>query len=222
MKSLSVRSILLLLVLSFASSSFAKSKGPCTCDDVQAMKDRLKMIEATREAWTQVLTDIFRKADGSPQDLNQAKQDFRDHMGWTSTKQVGGLDPNTGDPRTDEDWESQNCEDIVEANKLHERSHAADWRFNVPIVVILSGPRALAKVLAMSEIDARNKEEAYLQQKLDEVLQKCGQWRCKCNGELYDSATSCSKGCPRPSLACIAPTCYEIDPKTGKNTGKAY
>ncbi|HEY6252240.1 MAG TPA: hypothetical protein VI685_19975 [Candidatus Angelobacter sp.] len=207
--------------MGFPMPGLAKSKGPCTCDDIPDIEKRLKEIDETRAGWQQVLTDMFRNPQNAPKTPADARQHFKDAMGWGSgpTTQAGGLDPNTGDVKTDPVWESQHCDAVVEANIVHEKSHAADYRVRIPFLVIFGAP---AKALAMSEIDARDREEAFLQEKLQELRQNCGQWRCKCNGQLYNGAAKCSIGCPPPSLACIAPTCYEIDPKTGKKTGKAF
>jgi hypothetical protein len=45
-----------------------------------------------------------------------------------------------------------------------------------------------------------------------------GNWKCKCNGQMYKTASDCAASCPRASLRCMAPTCLEMDPKTGKWT----
>ena len=49
-----------------------------------------------------------------------------------------------------------------------------------------------------------------------------GNWKCKCNGQMYKTAAACAGSCPRATLGCIAPTCLEIDPKTGKWTRRGY
>jgi hypothetical protein len=203
-----------------AMPGLAKSKGPCTCQDVPDMEQSLKRIAETRAGWQEVLTDVFRHPENAPKTPEAVGQRFRKAMGWGSgSTQIGGLDPNTGDVITNPEWESQHCDTIVDANIVHEKTHRSDYRLRIPFVVILGAP---AKARAISEINARDKEEAYLQEKLNELQQNCGLWRCKCNGQLYQSAAKCSMSCPPPSLSCIAPTCYQIDPKTGKKTGKAF
>lgn len=47
-----------------------------------------------------------------------------------------------------------------------------------------------------------------------------GNWKCKCNGQMYKSAGACAGSCPHASLRCMAPTCLEMNPETGKWTGK--
>jgi len=219
MRSATIVSAALPLLLAFCLPSVAQSKGPCTCQDIPDIEQRLKEIDETRAAWQQVLTQTF--TNQSLKTPGQARQAFKQAMGWGSgpTNQVGGLDPNTGDVETDPAWESQHCDAVVDANKLHEQTHASDFRLGIPFAVILGAP---AKALALSEINARDKEEAFLQEKLEELEQKCGHWRCKCNGQLYQGAEKCAASCPPPSMSCIAPTCYEIDPKTGKATGKVH
>ena len=49
-----------------------------------------------------------------------------------------------------------------------------------------------------------------------------GNWKCKCNGKMYKTAVECAGNCPHASLRCMAPTCLEINPKTGKWTGRGY
>jgi hypothetical protein len=195
MRSATIALSVLGVVSGLSSPCLAKSKGPCTCKDVPAIEDRLKTIDETRTAWQQVLVDIFRMGPGHPANMDEAKQDFRDKMGYTSTRKVGGLDPNTGDVIADPDWESQNCESIVEANRIHERSHASDWRVRVPFIVIMSGPFALAKVLAISEVDARNNEERYLKVELERVKKDC-KYVCKSNGRVFNTLPECNAQCP--------------------------
>jgi hypothetical protein len=220
MRSASIGSVVLSLVLEFCILASAQSKGPCTCQDIPDIEQRLKDIDETRAAWQQVLTETFTNQNAL-KTPDQARQAFRQAMGWGSSppNQFGGLDPGTGEPRTDPAWESQHCDAVVDANRLHEQTHASDYRVGIPLLVLFGAP---AKALALSEINARDKEEAFLEEKLEELRQKCGQWRCKCNGQLYQGASKCAASCPPPSLSCMAPTCYEIDPKTGKATGKAY
>jgi hypothetical protein len=195
MRSTKIALSVLSVVLVLPATAFAKSKGPCTCANVSAMEDRLKMIDQTRTAWQQVQVDIFTMRQGSPRNMAEAKRDFRDKMGWESTRQVGGVDASTGEVIADPVWESQNCESIVEANKIHERSHARDWTVRVPVIVILSGPLALAKALANSEIDARNNEERYLQAELDRVKKDC-KYVCKSNDRVFKTLPECNAQCP--------------------------
>jgi hypothetical protein len=206
-----------LVVLGVPHFGFAK---PCSCKDIKKIEDTLEMIDKTRRAWYSVLADIYGRGKDAPKNMDEARQRFRENMGWTSTRKVGGLDPDTGDAVIDPQFEQENCESIVNGVKVHEKAHLR-YGLSRSIPITFMDPGTLAKVLAKSEIDARNYEETFLKEELKKLKEKC-KWKCKCTGDMFETAQDCAKNCPKPSMACIAPTCLEIDPETGKWTGEGY
>jgi hypothetical protein len=210
-----------ILILLGLGAPLAASARPCTCQDIPKIEETIALIGQTRAAWYSVLADILGHSANAPSNMDEAKKSFHQKMGWTSTRKVGGIDPNTGETVLDPQFQEENCDSIVNGVKAHENAHRV---YNIAelLPVLFADQRLMAKILAESEIYARDKEEAFLKHELNELKKKCGTWRCKCTGVLFQTATACAQGCPAPSLACIAPTCLEIDPKTGKWTGKAY
>ena len=168
--------VVALLVVLGLSRPGASSSRPCTCDDIDDMKDSLQTIDKTREAWYSVLADIYGQAH-APKDMAEAVKKFEGYMGWTSSKKVGGLTPiginSKGDTAIDPDYESAHCDRVVEGVRVHENSHY--WYFVVrSIPIAMSGPRGLARILAKSEIEARNDQESFLVGELRALSKRCG------------------------------------------------
>jgi predicted SprT family Zn-dependent metalloprotease len=210
----------LLIVLGLILPPAVAAK-PCTCDDVKKIEDTIQMIHQTRDAWLDVLASILDDKSNAPNTMAEAKESFHKRMGWSSTTQQGGIDPNTGEVKLDPKFVEENCDSIVNGVIVHEHTHLW-YGAGHGLQAHFADPRDMARMLAEGEIWARDRQEAFLKDELENLMQKCGQWRCKCTGRMFESAAQCSQGCPKAAMSCIAPTCYEIDPKTGKNTGKAY
>jgi len=193
----------------------------CSCqEEIKDIEARLPQIDATRRAWYSVLADILGQSSSAPQNLKQAAQSFQNNMGWTSTRKVGGLNEK-GDVVTDPQFEQEHCDSVIQANQVHEDAHHSYYLHRLLVIAFLD-QATLAKVLVKSEIDARDDEEAFLRKALAKAKRECGSWFCRCTQQLFPTAVDCAAGCPRATLSCIAPTCIEHDPKTGKPTGRAY
>ena len=160
--------VALLLVLGVPSLGYSR---PCTCEDIDDLKASLAMIDQTRMAWYSVLADIYGQAH-APKDMAEAVKSFEAKMGWTSVKKVGGLNPK-GDTVVDAQYEKEHCESVVNGVKQHENAHF--WYFVVrTIPIAMSSQRSLARILAKSEIDARDEEESFLNRELAALMRRCG------------------------------------------------
>lgn len=210
------------VLLAMASSLSARAfTFPCTCQDIPKVEAELQSVIARGQAWGSVLADILGQSGHAPQNMDQAKDQFHQNMGWTSVKKIGGVDPNTGETIIDPAFEQENCDIIVNGVKVHEHEHLV-YNLSQFLPAILGDQRLLAKILAKSEVHAYTAQQDYLEAELEKLKRRCLPWRCKCNNQTYESAPACAKSCPKPSMGCIAPTCIEMDPKTGKPTGKSY
>lgn len=199
-----------LAVLSAAPAGAAR---PCTCKDIDAIKKAAFEAARGSKAWAEVVAAM---EDGAawPADMNEARARFRQNMGYTSTRKVGGVDPATGEPVLDPEFERENCEIIVQGVREHERAHTRYFWSN-PFAIVTLDDRKLALVLARSEVVAHDAQHAYLSRELERLEESC-RWKCKCTQEWFGTATECAGACPKPSMACIAPTCCQWNRKTGE------
>lgn len=169
--------VAVLLVLGVPSLGYSR---PCTCDDISDLEASLEMIDKTRRAWYAVLAEsgyvVFRGTvsapTGAPKNMEEAVKLFEEKMGWTSVRKVGGLN-SKGDVVIDPEYEKEHCESVVNSVKVHENAHF--WYFvarSIPIA--MSSQRELARILARSEIDARDEQEGFLKKELAALMKRCG------------------------------------------------
>jgi hypothetical protein len=169
--------VAVLLVLGLPRPGYSR---PCTCDDIDDLKASLAMIDQTRKAWYAVLAEagdvVFRGRVSSsahaPKNMEEAAQLFQEKMGWTSVRKVGGLN-SKGDVVIDPEYEKEHCDSEVKGVRVHENAHF--WYFvarSIPIA--MSSPRELARILAKSEIDARDEQERFLNGELRALMKRCG------------------------------------------------
>lgn len=152
--------------------------------------------------------------------LNSLPEEFKKKMGYAATLSV------TPDPKKPQQIDKKKmdaykktvpCRDLLDSAEAHENYHIQSAKD------IEDGKRKLSSAADVGEEEV-SAYEAGLQvlRKTRERLEKeCqGNWKCRCNGQMYKTSAECAGSCPHASLRCIAPTCMEIDPKTGKWTRK--
>jgi len=191
------------------------------------MKARIREVSVYLEAWRKVLADCY--SDDAPKDFEETKKRFDryafggdrpSHVTW-----AGKVTPEGG-TEVNPELENQYCDEVVRAvNDVHEAEHNK-FKFThmVPILVgVAFGHPYMAMIrnFAITEVGAHEAEKEYLEREVRKLEQDC-KWRCRCTQEMYYTAVDCAADCPRATLRCIAPTCLEIDPKTGKWTGRGY
>lgn len=150
---------------------------------------------------------------------------------WTSGGRIGRVS-DQGSPIVDKSIIEGRCRSIAEAIHLHELDHI-QWTNSV-------GPcssytkylytRFILGYTAKSQNESERRayavESKFLELRLAELEAHCAGWLCRCNQQIYTSASDCANGCPPARLGiCLAPTCLELDAKTGKwipGRGRAF
>jgi len=199
---------------------------PCTCADIPAFKARIKEVTSYLDAFRKVLADCY--TDKAPKDFTEARQRFDRYA-------FGGPRPNNiatagtatlAGAQVTPEFAHQYCDTIVSAvNDVHEADHTTFmWIHALPILVGVSFGHpymTLVRNLVLTEVEAHEVEKEFLENELRELEARCNlPWKCRCNQQLYPSASECAAACPHASLRCVAPTCLQLDRATGKWTGK--
>jgi hypothetical protein len=215
-----------LFALGFLIQTQTAFAAPCECKDIPSFKRRIQEVTRYLEAWRSVLADCY--SDNPPKDFQQTKQRFDKYAFGgerpPDVKDAGKVNP--VDTQVTPEFEQMYCDTIVKAVKdVHEGDHNTFmWIHALPILVGVSFGNpytTLIRNTALTEVEAHTAEKEFLEQELAKLEERCkGNWKCRCNQQMYPSAVACAGSCPRATLSCIAPTCLEIDPKTGKWTGK--
>ena len=151
------------------------SAKPCTClEELAGLRaGRIDRINQ-RNAWMKVLDDCMKLASASgkpPANLTEAKARFSQYMGTPNLKEVGGV--SLGETKIDPAFEAANCAVVVEATKIHERSHRIFYVTRA-LPIFIASEQELAEYLVLSEIDARNDQIRFFQQEIAERKKKCG------------------------------------------------
>lgn len=168
----------------------ARAAGPCTCKDIDKIKEQLDRAAASEEAWKEIFAwarELYRDVDlpNSNDDLNQkfvqlggaSKAQWRDIIKAgpakekKALKKVAGLNEK-GEPVVDDDFQKNNCDDVIEAEKVHERKHK-DFYLSFPQIfdVVLSS--RLLRLRAESEVESYRAQKTFLEKKLAEMKLKC-------------------------------------------------
>jgi len=193
---------------------------PCDCSDVARVEDVINQVERLEKAFRESLMEMYGpNAAPNPEQLYLRSYQ---RAGFKNPKKSGGL-TSTGEPYVSPEVEKAECDSIVRAIKLHEMYHRNHYMKKVLFPALFAfTDKARARLNASSEVGAYGIEGEYLKQVLAQLKNGCT-WKCRCNGQMYKSAAACAAGCPPAKLGvCVAPTCLEIDPKTGKWTMKGY
>jgi hypothetical protein len=215
------RVALVLFLAALGLSTAVYPARPCECKDVKRVENVLNQVKQLSAAFRTVLAATY--TDGGPKTTDDMYAQAYAIVGMTVTKKAGGV-TGSGEPYVDPKVESTECDIVVKAIKLHEMYHRDHLTRKVLFPALFaSSEKARARIMASSEVGAYDIEREYLEHELERLKNECqGTWHCKCNDQWYKSAQECAANCPRGTIACIAPTCWEYDPKTGKPTGRKY
>lgn len=176
-----------LLLTGFNTASGA---GPCTCEDQAKLQQHLDRVANAEEAWKEIFAwarELYRTVD-LPQtndDLNQKfvqltsvpKSKWYDLIKQGPVKEkkaiqkVAGVSPE-GEPVIDEGFKKNNCDDIIEAEHVHERAHK-DFYLSFPKVFDVLMPSRLLRLRSESEVVSYRTHKAFLERKLAELKLKC-------------------------------------------------
>lgn len=177
-----------LLMIAFQSS--ALGAGPCTCDDIDKMQKHLDRVTNAEEAWKEIFAwarELYRDVDmpQSNDDLNQKfvqltsapKSQWYDLIKQgpvkekKAIKKVAGVSPE-GEPVVDDDFKKNNCDDVIEAEHVHEQAHK-DFYLSFPKVFEVPMTSRLLRLRAESEVESYRKHKAFLEKKLAELKLRC-------------------------------------------------
>ena len=168
----------------------ALGAGPCTCDDIDKMQKHLDRVTNAEEAWKEIFAwarELYRDIDlpQSNDDLNQkfvqltsaSKSQWYDLIKQgpvkekKAIKKVAGVSPE-GEPVVDNDFKKNNCDDIIEAEHIHERAHK-DFYLSFPKVFEVPMTSRLIRLRAESEVESYRAHKSFLEKKLAELKLKC-------------------------------------------------
>jgi hypothetical protein len=168
----------------------AQGAGPCTCSDIDKMQSHLDRVTASEEAWKEIFAwarELYPNVDlpRSNDDLNQkfvqltasSKAQWRDLIKQgpvkekKSLKKVAGLSEE-GEPTIDDDFKKNNCDDIIEAEHIHERAHK-DFYLSFPKIFDVVMSSRLLRLRAESEVESYRAHKTFLEKKLAELKLKC-------------------------------------------------
>jgi hypothetical protein len=183
----SLLSVTLLLTL---LNSPAHAAGPCTCKDLDKVKENLDRAAASEEAWKEIFAwarELYRDVDlpNSNDDLNQKfvqlknapKSQWRDIIKEgpakekKTLKKVAGLNEK-GEPVVDNDFQKNNCDDVIEAEKEHERKHK-EFYLSFPQIFDVVMSSRLLRLRAESEVESYRAQKTFLEKKFFEMRVKC-------------------------------------------------
>jgi hypothetical protein len=209
------------LLIALPISAAALPSRKCECKDIKRIENVLGQVKGLIEAFKTVLASTY--TPGGPPTTDDMYAQAYAMVGMTVVKKAGGV-TGSGEPYVDPGVESRECDIVVRAVRLHEMYHRDHLTRKVLFPSLFAfQERSRARIMASSEVGAYEIEREYLELELEQLKKECqGTWHCKCNDQWYKSAQECAANCPRATIACIAPTCWEYDPKTGKPTGRKY
>ncbi|MGA2434066.1 MAG: hypothetical protein ABSG25_02140 [Bryobacteraceae bacterium] len=222
----------ILVALAIPALTQTAVAAPCECKDIPSFKQRIAEVTKYLEAFRHVLADCY--SNNPPWSFQQEIERFNLYA-FGGERPANIQDAGTVDPfgtKASDEFKKMYCDTIVKAvDDVHEGDHQVFmWLHALPITVgaaigSMHGDTdtTFIRNIALTEVEAHEAEKEFLEQELQKLEERCKQnWKCHCNQQMYPSAGACAASCPHASPNCVAPTCLEIDPKTGKWTGKGY
>lgn|GEM_PF-5338489 len=225
--------------------SYSAPLKPCECKNIKDLEKTIKEDEylqkryAAKAAEYQRQIDEYKSVGRIPPSLINRQVD--EYAAWATTtlpqqfKQAMGykgpvykISPDPRNPykidrrKLDAYKKTLPCRELSDSVEAHENYHIQTTRD------IESGVKRLSSAvdLANEEVAAYEAGLQVMRDTLQNLRKKCGNWLCRCNQQRYASAGECAAKCPPARLGkCHAPTCVELDPKTGKwkpGRGRAF
>lgn len=168
----------------------AYAEGPCTCADLDKIQAQLDRVTKSEEVWKEIFAwarELYRDVNlpQSNDDLNQKfvqltgapQSQWRDliKQGPVQEKQalkkVAGLSKE-GEPVLDDDFKKNNCDDVIEAERVHEQAHK-DFYLSFPKILEAGMSSRLLRLRAESEVESYRAHKTFLERKLSELKLKC-------------------------------------------------
>jgi hypothetical protein len=173
----------LMIVLGLPASGF--SGGPCTCNDLAKLEQRLKAVEAQLAAWEQVGSEAIEKLLPT---AGWAQNRFIQIAFPGQTPRQRGSQKYGEQPKVSDEEKENNCDGIWKATQQHEEDHAKfdqsipDWQYNWSTIFGQEGVWIAAK-----EISGHTAEAAYLQEEINKLRKQCS--KLETYPETYDDKT---------------------------------
>lgn len=168
----------------------AFSAGPCSCKDLKSIQENRDRAAESEEIWK----EIFAWARGlypsvappkSNDDLNQKFVQLKGapRHEWANLindgpvkekkaiKKVAGLNEK-GEPVIDKSFEENNCDDVIQAEHIHEKKHK-DFYLGFPQIFDVVLEWRLLRLRAQSEVESYRAQKDFLDQKLTDMKLKC-------------------------------------------------
>lgn len=164
---------------------------PCECKDIEKITQEIARVTKSEEAWKEIFAwarELYPNIPppGSNDDLNQkfaqlmdrARSDWRSAIeeGPPKTKQeltkVAGLNEQ-GEPVISEEFRKSHCDEIVEAERVHEEMHKKFYLSFPNILESATMPSKHIKLRAESEVESYRAQKVYLQKQLDDLDKRC-------------------------------------------------
>jgi len=204
-----------LLLIRTSITSFSAKARECTCDDLDTIKRRIAYLERAEAAWEEIFAWArgLRQSPPLPSSNEEMDQRYVELMtapnsSWDSIMsqpvnsntaaptKIGGLD-DKGEPVVDQNFRNNNCDDIVQAVRLHELTHRTFY-LNYSLDNFLSMLMIRSRherIRAESEVVAHRAEKEFLKGRLKEIEKKCARTATVTtpNGITY-TATRCESG----------------------------
>lgn len=187
---LTVISLLSVVVLLTLLNAPAGAAGPCTCKDLDKIKEHLDRAAMSEEAWKYIFAwarETYRDVDlpKTNDDLNQKFVQLKNAppSKWydlikegpvkerKGLRKVAGL-TEKGEPVVDEDFQNSNCDDVIEAEKEHERKHK-EFYLGFPQVFDVVMTSRLQRLRAESEVESYRAQKTFLEKKYADLKLKC-------------------------------------------------
>ncbi len=169
-----------ILLAVFSVLSATASARECTCKDLPTIRRRAERAGMAEEAWKQIFAWArgLRQNPPVPKTNRELNVKFGELMGasrnsWDSIMgqpasdaaepaKIGGMNAK-GEPILDEKFEQANCDDILQAVRLHEATHKDFFlAFSLSRFASILMPSNLLWLRAESEVEAYRAEKEFL------------------------------------------------------------
>lgn len=193
------------LLFWIAPSGIAHAAGPCECKDIDKVQSHLDRVTKSEEIWKEIFAwarGLYPEVD-PPQtndDLDQKHTQISNapRSEWrtlikqgpvkqkANIKKVAGLN-SAGEPVIDDDFKKNNCDDILEAEHLHEQTHR-EFFLSFPHVLEVPMTSRLLRLRAESEVESYRAHKAFLDNKLTELKLRCTTQADRSTKQLLEQA----------------------------------
>jgi hypothetical protein len=167
------------------------SAAPCECKDIPRIEQEIARVTMSEGAWKEIFAwarELYPHVSppGSNDDLNQkfAQLMGRPKSDWATVieegppkttqklTKVAGLNA-FGEPVISEEFRKANCDEIVEAERVHEATHEKFYLSFPHFLEAGAMSSRHLRVRAESEVESYRAQKAYLTRQLDELEKRC-------------------------------------------------